>query len=189
MRAASRPTSSGPGKPLHAHGRASRRARRAGRGRAPRQPAAEDWLGRSRCERPTNRPVGVLAVALVRSRVSVHRARSAAARLRRPACRRRAVARARDRGDAAAERRAGADQQRAGGARGGARHAGHLRRRRRQDPGDLRRTGRRHLVVDDSTGLVSFPYLDRARRAAPSRAEALGRASRAHVLETPASRC
>ena len=46
--------------------------------------------------------------------------------------------------DPPAQRRARADQQRSGGARGRARAAGDLRRRRRQDSGDLRRSGRRH---------------------------------------------
>ncbi len=46
--------------------------------------------------------------------------------------------------DPPAQRRARADQQRPGGARRRARAAGDLRHRRRQDPGGLRRPGRRH---------------------------------------------
>ena len=46
--------------------------------------------------------------------------------------------------DQRARRRAGDHQQRPAGPRREARHAGDVRPRRRQDPGDLRRPGRRH---------------------------------------------
>ena len=100
------------------------------------------WLGvpltcRGQDGRRARRPV-------VHARASVHRAGPRPARLRRAARRRRALTRTRDRGDAAAERGARADQQRPVGARRRARAAGDLRRRRRQDPGGLRRPGRRH---------------------------------------------
>ena len=72
--------------------------------------------------------------------------------------------------DAAAQRRARADQQRPGGDRRRARPAGDLRPRRRQDPGDLRRPGRRHRHVRFRGRAHALPVRDRARRPLPGRA-------------------
>ena len=74
--------------------------------------------------------------------------------------------------DRRARRRAGDHQQRPGGPRREARHAGDVRPGRRQDPGDLRRAGRRHRHVRRRGRDGALPVHDRARRAIPGRAHA-----------------
>ena len=131
------------------------RARRGSR------PKSQTWLGVPL--KADGRVSGVVDGAVVHARRPVHRGGQGAARVRRAAHRRRALSRARDRGDAAAERGARADQQRPGGARRRARAAGDLRRRRRQDPGGLRRAGRRHRHL---RALVGADLASRTRSSA-----------------------
>ncbi len=124
-----------------------------------------------------------------RPRARLHRRRRAAADDARRQPQRRARERAARPRDASAERRARADQQRAGGARGRARAAGDLRRRRRQDPGDLRRPGRRHRRLRRRGRAHPLPVRDRAWRPLPGRADAaIGspHARRWRLLETKA---
>ena len=79
----------------------------------------------------------------------------------RPAVRRDAAAAGRDR---PAGRRAGDHQRRPAGPRPAARHAGDVRPRRGQDPGDLRRPGRRHRRLRRGGRADPLPLHDRARR-------------------------
>ena len=76
--------------------------------------------------------------------------------------------------DRRARRRAGDHQQRPGRPRPEPRHAGHVRPRRRQDPGDLRRPGRRTSAsTTREPGRCSYPYSIergvRCRRTDPDR--------------------
>ena len=96
----------------------------------------------------------------------VHRFRPAAPGDAGPEPQRRARERAARARDAATQRRARADQQRPGGDRRRARPAGDLRPRRRQDPGDLRRAGRRHRHLRRGVRTLALPVRDRARRRA-----------------------
>ena len=73
------------------------------------------------------------------------------------------------------------------GPRRAARHAGDVRPRRRRDPGDLRRPGRRHRAGRPATGHDPLPVHDRARRALHDEPIALV-GLRQHVVETGASR-
>jgi transcriptional regulator with GAF, ATPase, and Fis domain len=102
----------------------------------------------------------------------LHRLRPAAPRDARLEPERRARERAAGARDAAAECRAGADQQCAGGPCGRARDAGDLRRRRRQDPGDLRCAGCEHRHLRLRRRADPLPVHDRAGRPLPGRAGA-----------------
>ena len=86
----------------------------------------------------------------------------------------------RDRG---AGRRAGGGQQRAGGPGAEPRHAGHVRPRRRQDPGDLRCTVVDIGIVDRERNRIAFPYtIERGVRFPDEPIDLIG--IRRHVVET-----
>ena len=105
-----------------------------------------------------------------RSGACVQRIRPAAARHVGEEPQRRARERTPGARDSTAQRRAGTDQQRPGGTCRRARDAGDLRRRRRQDPGDLRCAGRRHLHLRLRRRTGPLPVHDRARGSLPGRA-------------------
>ena len=101
----------------------------------------------------------------------------------RPPLRRDAAAPDRDR---RARRRAGDHQRRPAGPGRRARHAGDVRPRRRQDPGDLRRPGRRHRRSSTARpSVVHFPYTIERGVRFPDEPIAAHRGPRAHVARDP----
>ena len=110
-------------------------------------------------------------IAEPRPRARIQRARRSAADHPRQQSQRRAGERPAVRGDAAAQRRARTDQRRPARARREPRHAGDVRPRRRPDPGDLRRAGRRHRRARPRGRAHPLPVRDRARGPLPRRAD------------------